>query len=92
MNEGHEHDDYWLKDNLLHKSYEGRELLAVPSQMQYELINRENELTSDLCTNYCRYENIDLIHITTGVARANGQVERIYRIIIPIISKLEAEN
>jgi len=41
---------------------------------------------------YCKEENIQHVLITTGIPRANGQVERINRTLIPILSKLAAPN
>jgi len=39
---------------------------------------------------YCRDENIEHSLITTGVPRANGQVERLNRTLIPLLTKLAA--
>lgn len=44
--------------------------------------------TSSEFKEYCEKENIDHVTITTGVPRSNGQVERIHRIIISILTKL----
>jgi hypothetical protein len=41
---------------------------------------------------YCTDENIKHINVTTGVPRGNGQVERINRIIIPVLTKLSFEK
>jgi transposase InsO family protein len=41
---------------------------------------------------YCTGENIKHINVTTGVPRGNGQVERINRIIIPVLTKLSFEK
>lgn len=41
---------------------------------------------------YCNEEKIELIQITTGIPRGNGQVERIHRIIISSLGKLSIEN
>ena len=37
---------------------------------------------------YCVSEDIEHVLITTGVPRANGQVERVNRTIIPLLTKL----
>lgn len=41
---------------------------------------------------HCSDEDIEVIKITTGVARGNGQVERIHRTIIGSLSKLSIDN
>lgn len=46
--------------------------------------------TSGEFKEYCRSENIEHSLITTGVPRANGQVERLNRILIPLLTKLAA--
>lgn len=54
--------------------------------------DRGPAFTSNIFKEYCNTENIQHVLITTGVPRANGQVERINRVIIPILSKLSIEN
>lgn len=56
------------------------------------IADRGTAFTSNVFQDYCKLEKIDLVHITTGVARANGQVERINRIIIPILTKLSLQD
>lgn len=41
---------------------------------------------------YCKDENIQHITTTTGVPRGNGQVERMNRTIIPVLTKLSLED
>lgn len=41
---------------------------------------------------YCNDENIEHLQITTGMPRGNGQVERINRSIIPILTKLSIDD
>lgn len=41
---------------------------------------------------YCSEEKIQHVPITTGLPRANGQVERLNTIIIAVLSKLSIEN
>lgn len=48
--------------------------------------------TSSHFNDYCTAENIAHVTITTGVPRGNGQVERIHRIIIPVLTKLSLDN
>ncbi|KOC58990.1 Pro-Pol polyprotein [Habropoda laboriosa] len=38
---------------------------------------------------YCKREDVQHIMITTGIPRANGQVERVNRTLIPLLMKLE---
>ena len=46
----------------------------------------------NLVGNYCSNEGIKHVLITTGVPRSNGQVERINRIIISVLTKLSLED
>ncbi|GFY69022.1 transposon Tf2-6 polyprotein [Trichonephila inaurata madagascariensis] len=41
---------------------------------------------------YCTEENIQNLQITTGVPRGNGQVERIHRTLIPVLTKLSIDD
>ncbi|GFV96508.1 retrovirus-related Pol polyprotein from transposon 17.6 [Trichonephila clavipes] len=41
---------------------------------------------------YCTEEKIQNLQITTGVPRGNGQVERIHRTLIPILTKLSIDD
>lgn len=54
--------------------------------------DRGAAFTSNLFKDYCNDENIEHVQITTGVPRANGQVERMNRAIIPVLAKLSIEN
>lgn len=54
--------------------------------------DRGSAFTSGEFKDYCATENIEHITITTGVPRSNGQVERINRIVIPILAKLALDN
>jgi len=47
---------------------------------------------SGLFNEHCNLEGIQLLHITTGVPRGNGQVERVHKIVIPMLSKMCQEN
>lgn len=49
-------------------------------------------LRSDEFEQYCKDENIEHQTITTGMPRGNGQVERINRSIIPILTKLSLDD
>ncbi|GFY35780.1 hypothetical protein TNCV_4841571 [Trichonephila clavipes] len=48
--------------------------------------------TSKLFNDYCDEENIQHLQIATGVPRGNGQVERIHRTLIPILTKLSLDD
>ena len=52
--------------------------------------DRGTAFTSHEFHGYCKEENIEHVLTTTGVPRGNGQVERINRTLIPIITKLSA--
>lgn len=52
------------------------------------ITDRGTAFTATAFQEYCATERIEHILITTGVPRGNGQVERINRIIIPILTKL----
>lgn len=54
--------------------------------------DRGTAFTANLFQSYCEEEGIEHILITTGVPRANGQVERMNRIIIPVLAKLSADS
>lgn len=54
--------------------------------------DRGAAFTSNVFKEYCQAEDIEHTKITTGVPRANGQVERMNRTIIPIITKLSIDN
>lgn len=46
--------------------------------------------TSKEFEDYCRSEGVEHRLITTGILRANGQVERVNRTLIPLLTKLSA--
>lgn len=52
--------------------------------------DRGTAFTSHAFEEYCKDEKIQHVLITTGVPRGNGQVERINRILIPLLTKLTA--
>lgn len=41
---------------------------------------------------YCQEECIKHVTITTGVPRGNGQIERVHRTVIPVLTKLSVED
>lgn len=54
--------------------------------------DRGEAFTSNIFKEYCQSENIEHSKITTGVPRANGQVERMNRSIIAVLTKLSMDN
>jgi transposase InsO family protein len=59
----------------------------------YQIISdKGTAFTSSEFAEYCTNENIKHHLITTGLPRANGQVERINQIIISVLSKLSLQN
>lgn len=50
--------------------------------------DRRTAFTSEEFKVYCQSESIEHHLIVTGVPRGNGQVERVYRTLIPILTKL----
>lgn len=56
------------------------------------ITDRGSAFTSHEFGDYCTKEGIQHLLIATGVPRGNGQVERIHRIVIPMLTKLSIEN
>lgn len=57
----------------------------------YRIVSdRGTAFTSNLFKDYCIDEKIQHLLITTGIPRGNGQVERINRVLIPLLTKLSA--
>lgn len=54
--------------------------------------DRGTAFTSNEFTGYLDEQNIVFCPITTGVPRGNGQVERLNRIVIPVLTKLSMDN
>ncbi|GFW86537.1 hypothetical protein TNCV_4333211 [Trichonephila clavipes] len=54
--------------------------------------DRGSAYTSKLFSDYCDEENIQHLQIATGVPRGNGQVERIHRTLIPVLTKLSLDD
>ncbi|GFT23819.1 transposon Tf2-11 polyprotein [Trichonephila clavipes] len=54
--------------------------------------DRGSAFPSKLFNNYCDEENIQHLQIATGVSRGNGQVERIHRTLIPVLTKLSLDD
>lgn len=56
------------------------------------ITDKETAFTSQEFKEYCSGENIDLKTVTTGLPRANGQVERVNATVIQVLAKLSADN
>ena len=69
----------WLKKQAL--------VFGNPARV---ISDRGTSFTSDAFRNYCDSENIAHVLITTGIPRANGQVERVNRTLIPLLTKLSS--
>ena len=54
--------------------------------------DRGSAFTSEDFKTYCEAEKINHILITTGLPRANGQVERLNSVIISVLSKLSIDD
>ncbi|XP_047027973.1 uncharacterized protein K02A2.6-like [Helicoverpa zea] len=54
--------------------------------------DRGTAFTSNDFAEYCKQEGIEHVKITTGVPRGNGQVERVHRTIIGVLTKLSVEQ
>lgn len=52
--------------------------------------DRGTAFTSHVFRQYCKEQRIQHVLCTTGVPRGNGQVERLNRVVIPVLSKLSA--
>ncbi|XP_033318430.1 uncharacterized protein K02A2.6-like [Bombus bifarius] len=52
--------------------------------------DRGTAFTSNAFQEYCEEENIKHLLVTTGAPRGNGQVERVNRTLIPLLTKLTA--
>ncbi|GFT77971.1 retrovirus-related Pol polyprotein from transposon 17.6 [Trichonephila clavipes] len=59
---------------------------------RFLITDRGTTFTSHEFRTYCSEQKITLHHITTGLPRANGQVERINRTIIPVLSKMSEDD
>ncbi|GFU20354.1 transposon Tf2-6 polyprotein [Trichonephila clavipes] len=66
-----------------------RRPLVIPSEI---ISDRGSAFTSKLFNDYCDEENIQHLQIATDVPRGNGQVERIHRTLIPVLTKLSLDD
>jgi len=66
---------------------------AVCFGKPYRIVSdRGAAFTSHLFKEYCDREKIQHLLIATGVPRGNGQVERMHKIVVPMLSKLSLES
>ncbi len=76
-------------DEVLKKLEFQREVFGNP----YAIVaDKAGAFKSNKLEVYCKEHNINLHLITTGVPRGNGQVERLNRIVIPILTKLSNDD
>ena len=52
--------------------------------------DRGTAFTAGVFENYCNKKCIEHVWITTGIRRANGQVERVNGMLVPLLEKLSA--
>lgn len=76
-------------DEVLKKLEEWSNVFGLPSRI---VSDRGAAFTSNAFTEYVKSNAIEHVLTTTGVARGNGQIERVNRSILSIISKLSAED
>ncbi|GFX88541.1 hypothetical protein TNCV_2659521 [Trichonephila clavipes] len=81
------------------KTVSAESALEKPKQQQKTFGNpiriisdRGSAFTSKLFNDYCDEENIQHLQKATGVPRGNGQVERIHRTLIPVLTKLSLDD
>lgn len=66
-----------------------QEVFGNPSRI---IADKGSAFTSKDFVQYCEDEHIQLVHITTGLPRGNGQIERMFQTIIPVLSKLSIDD
>jgi hypothetical protein len=79
-----------LNTNEVLKSLEWQsEIFGNPRRI---ISDKGSAFTSTDFADYCRVEKINHVTVTTGVPRGNGQVERINRIVINVLTKLTPDD
>ncbi|GFW26727.1 hypothetical protein TNCV_2851171 [Trichonephila clavipes] len=76
-------------ESALEKLKEQQKTFGNPIRI---ISDRGSAFTSKLFNDYCDEENIQHLQIATGVPRGNGQVERIHRTLIPVLTKLSLDD
>ncbi|GFY40445.1 transposon Tf2-6 polyprotein [Trichonephila inaurata madagascariensis] len=56
------------------------------------ITDRGSAFTSKAFNDYCAEEEIQHLQIAAGVPRSNGQVERVHRTLIPVLTKLSLDD
>ena len=76
-------------DEVLDRLQKQASIFGNPERI---ISDRGTAFTSNAFKEYCKSQNILHLLIATGVPRGNGQVERINKIVISMLSKLCVEN
>jgi len=76
-------------DEVLRKLEFQREVFGNPFTL---IADKGGAFSSKKLKEYCKEHKINLHLITTGVPRANGQVERVNGVIIPILTKMSIDD
>ena len=76
-------------DEVIKKFSEWSNIFGAPQRI---ISDKGAAFMSTAFKEWCQQESVEHILATTGVARSNGQVERLNRIIINVISKLSADH
>ncbi|GFS99901.1 pro-Pol polyprotein [Trichonephila clavipes] len=78
-----------LAESALEKLKQQQKTFGNPIRI---ISDRGSAFTSKLFNDYCDEGNIQHLQIATGVPRGNGQVERIHRTLIPVLTKLSLDD
>ncbi|GFX28241.1 transposon Tf2-8 polyprotein [Trichonephila clavipes] len=76
-------------ESALEKLKQQQKIFGNPIRI---ISDRGPAFTSKLFNDFCDEENIQHLQIATGVPRGNGQVERIHRTLIPVLTKLSLDD
>lgn len=76
-------------DEVIKKLQDWSNIFGLPTRI---VSDRGAAFVSNAFENYVVENQVEHVWTTTGVARGNGQIERVNRVILSIISKLSAED
>lgn len=76
-------------DEVLDRLEKQSAVFGNPSRI---ITDRGSGFTSNAFEDYCKKQSIQHLVITTGVPRGNGQVERVHKVVMPMLTKLCVEN
>ncbi|GFX11244.1 transposon Tf2-6 polyprotein [Trichonephila clavipes] len=76
-------------ESALEKLKQQQETFGNPIRI---ISDRGSAFTQKLFNDYCDEEKIQHLQIATGVPRGNGQVDRIHRTLIPVLTKLSLDD